>query len=65
MTMAFDTKLMEILACPVCKGKLEYNKEAQELICNFDRLAYSIEKGIPVLLEAEARKIDSVDSAAN
>ncbi len=65
MTMAFDTKLMEILACPVCKGKLEYNKEAQELICNFDRLAYSIEKGIPVLLEAEARKIDTTDTSAS
>ncbi|QBG34311.1 Trm112 family protein [Litorilituus sediminis] len=63
--MAFDTKLMEILACPVCKGKLEYNKEAQELICNFDRLAYSIEKGIPVLLEAEARKIDTTDTSAS
>ena len=61
--MAFDTKLMEILACPVCKGKLDYDKEAQELICNFDRLAYSIEKGIPVLLEGEAREIKSSQSA--
>ncbi len=56
--MAFDIKLMEILACPVCKGKLDYNKEAQELICKFDRLAYKIENDIPVLLEAEARRID-------
>lgn len=55
--MAFDTKLMEILACPVCKGKLDYNKEAQELICKFDRLAYKIDKDIPVLLENEARHI--------
>lgn len=53
--MAFDTKLMEILACPVCKGKLDYDKAAQELICKFDRLAYAIDKGIPVLLESEAR----------
>ncbi len=56
--MAFDIKLMEILACPVCKGKLDYNKEAQELICKFDRLAYKIENDIPVLLEAEARRIN-------
>jgi len=56
--MAFDTKLMEILACPVCKGKLDYDKAAQELICHFDRLAYSIEKDIPVLLENEAREIN-------
>ncbi|PKG81729.1 hypothetical protein CXF85_17305 [Colwellia sp. 75C3] len=56
--MAFDTKLMEILACPVCKGKLDYDKEAKELICNFDRLAYRIEKDIPVLLEGEARELN-------
>ena len=55
--MAFDIKLMEILACPVCKGKLDYKKEQQELICNFDRLAYPINKDIPVLLESEARRV--------
>tara|TARA_R110001583_G_scaffold43765_1_gene139102 strand:- start:2360 stop:2569 length:210 start_codon:yes stop_codon:yes gene_type:complete len=62
--MAFDTKLMEILACPVCKGKLDYNKAQQELICKFDKLAYVIDKDIPVLLESEARHI-SQDDAAN
>jgi len=51
---------MEILACPVCKGKLDYNKAQQELICNFDKLAYAIDKDIPVLLESEARRL-SVD----
>ncbi|MGJ8693403.1 MAG: Trm112 family protein [Thalassotalea sp.] len=56
--MAFDIKLMEILACPVCKGKLDYDKENQELICKFDKVAYAIEKDIPVLLENEARKLD-------
>ena len=55
--MIFDTKLLEILACPVCKGKLDFDKEAQELICKFDHLAYPIEKNIPVLLENEARRI--------
>jgi len=59
--MAFDTKLMEILACPVCKGKLDYNKEQQELICKFDRLAYKIDNDIPVLLETEARRISIED----
>ncbi len=59
--MAFDVKLMEILACPVCKGKLDYNKEQQELICKFDRLAYAIEAGIPVLLESEARRLTESD----
>jgi len=62
--MAFDTKLMEILACPVCKGKLDYNKEQQELICHFDKLAYTIDKGIPVLLESEARKINLDDATS-
>ncbi len=56
--MIFDTKLMEILACPVCKGKLNYNKEQQVLICQFDKLAYKIDKGIPVLLETEARSLN-------
>lgn len=55
--MAFDTKLMEILACPVCKGKLDYNKADQELICKFDHLAYAIDNDIPVLLESDARHI--------
>ncbi|WDE00645.1 MULTISPECIES: Trm112 family protein [Thalassomonas] len=60
--MAFDTKLMEILACPVCKGKLDYDKAQQELICKFDRLAYPIEQDIPVLLENEARRISTEES---
>ncbi|QMV14072.1 Trm112 family protein [Vibrio spartinae] len=50
-----DHRLFEIVACPVCKGKLTYDKEQQELICKFDRLAYPIKEGIPVLLEPEAR----------
>ncbi|WP_068547102.1 Trm112 family protein [Thalassotalea crassostreae] len=56
--MAFDIKLLDILACPVCKGKLDVNKERNELICKFDHLAYAIEKDIPVLLETEARKLN-------
>ena len=63
--MAFDTQLMEILACPVCKGKLDYDKAAQELICKFDRLAYRIDKDIPVLLENEARHIELEGSVSN
>ncbi|MFD2168325.1 Trm112 family protein [Thalassotalea euphylliae] len=56
--MAFDIKLMDILACPVCKGKLELDRENNALICKFDRLAYPIENDIPVLLENEARRIE-------
>ena len=52
-----DKKLLDILACPVCKGPLVYRKEAQELICKVDRLAYRIEDDIPVMLADEARAI--------
>lgn len=58
--MALDTQLLEIIACPVCKGKLEYDKEAQELICQFDKLAYPVKDNIPVLLESEARELSAV-----
>ena len=50
-----DTKLLELLVCPVTKGSLEYDREAQELISRSARLAYPVKDGIPVLLEREAR----------
>ncbi len=53
-----DKKLLEILVCPKCKGKLEYDKKSRELICQQDALAYPIRDGIPVMLEDEARKLD-------
>ncbi|MDH3870944.1 MAG: Trm112 family protein [Gammaproteobacteria bacterium] len=52
-----DKKLLDILACPVCKGPLVYHKEAGELICKVDRLAYPIREDIPVMLEDEARTL--------
>lgn len=52
-----DKKLLDILACPVCKGPLVFDKEAGELICKPDRLAYPIRDDIPVMLEEEARQI--------
>ena len=52
-----DKFLLDILVCPLCKGKLLYKKTEQELICRFDRLAYAIRDGIPLMLEKEARKI--------
>ena len=52
-----DKKLLEILVCPLCKGKLVYVKSAQELICKVDRLAFPINDGIPVMLEDEARQL--------
>lgn len=50
-----DKRLLEILVCPLCKGKLLLKEN--ELICRFDRLAYPIREGMPVMLEQEARLI--------
>jgi uncharacterized protein YbaR (Trm112 family) len=52
-----DKKLLDILRCPVCKGLLYYDKDAAELICRGDRLAYPIRDDIPVMLEEEAREL--------
>ena len=52
-----DSKLLDILVCPLCKGPLLYVKSRQELICKADRLAYPIKDGIPVMLEDDARKV--------
>ncbi len=52
-----DKKLLDILACPVCKGPLVYDREHQELICKADRLAYPVRDDIPVMLEEEARQL--------
>lgn len=60
--MTFDKKLLEIVACPVCKGTLILNKDSngnERLVCRFDRLAYPIEQNIPVLLETEALVLSS------
>jgi len=46
--------IIDILACPICKGKLNYNAEKKELICNFDKLAYPIRKNIPIMIAKEA-----------
>ncbi len=50
-------ELLEILACPKCKGELEYDEKGQKLICRKCRLAYRIEDDIPVMLIDEAEKI--------
>lgn len=52
-----DKKLLDILACPLCKGPLVYKKDARELICKGDRLAFPIRDDIPVMLEDEARTL--------
>lgn len=56
-----DTKLLDILACPLCKGPLQYVKSEQLLICRADRLAYPIRDGFPIMLEDEARTLEPMD----
>lgn len=52
-----DTKLLEMLVCPVTKGPLRYDRERQELVSRSARLAYPIRDGMPILLEHEARAL--------
>ena len=56
-----DSRLLDILVCPICKGPLLFHKAEQELICKADRLAFRIRDGIPVMLEDEARKLDPAE----
>lgn len=52
-----DKKLLSILVCPLCKSPLVYDREANELLCHADALAYPIRDGIPVMLDTEARAL--------
>lgn len=52
-----NKKLLDILACPLCKGKLIYDEDKQELICRWDRLGYPVRDDIPVMLVDEARRL--------
>ena len=56
-----DARLLEILACPICKGSLIYRREEAVLVCRIDRLAYPIRDGVPVMLEEEARQLGADD----
>ncbi|PIU21512.1 MAG: tetraacyldisaccharide 4'-kinase [Candidatus Diapherotrites archaeon CG08_land_8_20_14_0_20_34_12] len=50
-------ELLDVLACPQCKGDLDYNKKDQKLICKKCKLAYRVEEGIPIMLIDEAEKL--------
>lgn len=53
-----DPKLLELLVCPLTKGRLSYHAEAGELVSEKARLAYPIRDGVPIMLISEARKIE-------
>ncbi|CAL62617.1 Conserved hypothetical protein [Herminiimonas arsenicoxydans] len=54
-----DTRLLDILVCPLCKGPLEHDKKKQELICKVDKLAYPIRDGIPIMWADQARDLQT------
>ena len=57
-----DNKLLDILACPLCKGPLQWHRDAQALVCRADRLAFPVRDGVPAMLEDEARRLSSDDA---
>ena len=61
-TGTVDPKLLEMLVCPLTKGPLSYDAEAQELISKQAALAYPIRDGIPIMLIDEARPLDDADA---
>ena len=56
--MAINRELLEILACPACKGKLIITEAGDGLICEACRLLYEIRNEIPIMLIEEARSLD-------
>ncbi|PLC53562.1 hypothetical protein CR155_12090 [Pollutimonas nitritireducens] len=60
-----ESRLLEVLVCPLCKGPLHHDREQQELICRADKLAFPIKDGIPVMLESEARELLPIASNTN
>lgn len=52
-----DSRLLELLVCPVTKGPLDYLRDRQELISRSARLVYPIRDGVPIMLEQEARPL--------
>ena len=52
-----DSRLLDILVCPICKRPLDYDRKAQELICQPDKLAFPIRDGIPIMWPDEARDL--------
>ncbi len=61
--MPVDSRLLELLVCPVSKASLVYHKETEELWCRGSGLAYPIRDGIPVMLEEEARQLTHEERA--
>lgn len=59
-----DHRLLDILACPICKGSLVHRREQEELVCRGDRLAWPIHDGVPQLRVADAREVSQAELLA-
>jgi uncharacterized protein len=59
-----DHRLLDILACPICKGPLVHRREQNELVCRGDRLAWPIRDGVPIMLLAAAREVSQEELLA-
>ncbi|RUO81500.1 hypothetical protein CWI84_01715 [Idiomarina tyrosinivorans] len=57
--MAIDNTTLAILACPNCKGKLEWHEKSAVLVCRGEQLAFPVRDGIPVLIVDEASHLTS------
>lgn len=56
-----NERLIEIVACPRCQGRLKYDKDNQRLLCTFENIAYPIKQGIPVLLAEQAVALNEAE----
>ena len=56
---SMESRLLDTLVCPLCKGRLDFDRAQAELICRADRMAFPVRDGIPVMLESEARSLDT------
>jgi len=56
--MSFNKELLEILACPQCKGELALTSEEDGLVCPACKLKYPIRDDVPVMLADEAEPVE-------
>jgi len=57
--MPIAPELKDILACPKCKGELEFREAEQKIVCKTCKLVYRIEDDIPVMLVDEAKPLET------
>ncbi|MGE0583049.1 MAG: Trm112 family protein [Steroidobacteraceae bacterium] len=56
-----DTRLLDIIACPLCKGPVAFQRGQAVLVCRIDRLAFPVREGVPIMLVEEARPLAADD----